>query len=102
MFWLRISRNLLPCLKENKIINYLGNNTWEIMMHHLFVFFIINLFLSIVSPIIGLDGFSDDFRKNIYYSYIPGNDRFKIFYTLSGIFIPLVIKYFICHNNKSN
>ena len=96
MFWLRISRILLPSIKDSKIVNYIGSNTWTIMMHHYFGFFVINIIFAILSPILGLEGFNyDEFRANIYYTYIPGSDNIKIFYVMAGIGIPLIIKYYL-------
>lgn len=95
MFWLRISRILIPSLKNSKVVRYIGENTWTIMMHHIFIFFLFNLILSYTSSIIGLSGFDyEKFRRDIYYSYTPNVNQFKIFYVLLGISIPLLIKYY--------
>lgn len=96
MFWLRISKIMLSSTKDSKIISYIGKNTWTIMMHHLFIFFLINLFISIIAPIIGLEGFNyNQFRNDIYYAYIPGVEQFRLFYVIAGIFVPLGIKYYL-------
>lgn len=94
MFWLRISRIMLPSIKDSKIISYIGKNTWTVMMHHIFIFFLINLIISLIAPSIGLQGFDyNKFRRDIYYTYTPGVEQFKFFYVVAGIFVPLGIKY---------
>lgn len=95
MFWLRISKILVPSLRSCKKIQYLGNNTWTVMMHHLFIFFIINLLIGSLAPIIGLKGFDyNEFKKSIWYCYVPGNKKFQLFYSVLAIYIPLMIKYY--------
>ena len=65
LFWLRISRILVPLLGNNKYVHYIGNNTWSIMVHHLFVFFLINLSLKHIR----LDTFNNFlFRTDFWYS----------------------------------
>lgn len=94
LFWLRISKILVPSVNDSKIIKYVGENTWTIMMHHIFIFFLFNLFLSYVSPILGLSGFDYNALKNdIYYAYTPDTYSFRIFYVILGITIPLTTKY---------
>ena len=54
MFWLRVSKILVKSLSESRIIEYIGRNTWTVMMHHQIIFFIINSFFWILSNIIKL------------------------------------------------
>lgn len=96
MFWLRISKIMLPSIKNSIIISYIGKNTWTIMMHHLFIFFLINLCIAIISPILGLEGFDYNlFSSDVYYAYTSGVEQFRFFYVIAGIFIPLGIKYYL-------
>lgn len=94
MFWLRVAKILEPSIAKSKIVNYIGNNTWTIMMHHLFIFFVINTLLYSLSPIFGLNNFNEElYRTNIWYSYVPGIKHFLFFYVIAAISIPLLLKY---------
>lgn len=96
MFWLRISRLLVDSFGRNKVVNYIGNNTWTIMMHHQFVFFIINAFFALIAKKANLIDFNyEKFRTNIWYGYDGGNKKFLLFYVIAGIGLPLIFKYYI-------
>lgn len=105
-FWLRISKILIKSVKDNKMINFISRNTWTIMMHHQFCFFIINLLFYLTKKNIGLfTTFDNDaFSTNPWYAYAPfGYNSFLLAYVLVGISIPLFIKwmlYKIRINNK--
>lgn len=93
MFWLRISKILVPALEKSKIIYYIGTNTWSIMMHHLFIFFILNSILSLIAPILNFPAFDyKAFRQDIFYSYIPNINQFSLSYVIIGIAIPIIMK----------
>ena len=106
LFFLKISEKLEPICGNNKIINYIGNNTFDIMMHHLFWIFITNLIIFKLVPILDLRGFDvEKFRTSIYYFYTANIYKIVLFYTIIGISIPLIVKYFyekiiISLNNK--
>lgn len=94
MFWLRVSKLLTPVLAKSKYIQYLGENTWTVMAHHQFVFFLINYFFFIVKPYLDLKGFNvAKFQTNMWYGYHPGKWQFLIFYSAAGIIVPLVCKW---------
>jgi fucose 4-O-acetylase-like acetyltransferase len=92
LFWLRVSRILTNTVGQNKIVQYMGKNTWDIMVHHLFVFFLINCFFYLI----GVPNFDNTaFRKDIWYSYQPfGNYRILLFYSALGIGVPLLYRYY--------
>lgn len=54
MFWMKISKILEPSFKNSKGIQFISKNTWTIMMHHQFVFFIINLVFFILKKMLGV------------------------------------------------
>lgn len=98
MFWLRTSRILVPSLQNSKIIDYISRNTWTIMMHHQFVFFIINYCMLIIKNNMGkFNGFNNKkFRTYAWYGYAAFNNKnFLLFYVIAGIAIPLIIKYYL-------
>lgn len=93
-FWLRVSKILIPLLKNNKLVNIISKNTFAIMMHHMLGFFLLNcfwLFLSLNFKFI--NGFNvESFSSQMYYMYLPKKlNQFKILYVISGIGISLLI-----------
>ena len=95
-FWLRISKILIPILKDNKIVNWVSKNTFSIMMHHVFGFFLLNTFFYIVSKLFGIaSGFNyNEYYSNIWYNYLPkGLTNFRIFYLLAGFICSYIVSY---------
>lgn len=96
LFWLRISKILVKSFEKNKIVEYIGSHTWDIMTHHIFVFFLINLLLYKISHYIGINFNYESFKTNIWYTYVPINAaNISFFYSITSISIPLIIRYFI-------
>lgn len=103
MFWLRISKIVEPIVKNSKVILYIGSNTWTVMMHHLFIFYLFNVFILSISQLVGLDGFSvEGMKSSISYFYYPTEWYFTIFYAIAGLSVPLLIKYFFTKYFKMN
>lgn len=98
LFWLRVSKLLVPMLGKCRAVLCIGENTWSIMMHHLTCFFLLNLILWCVSPgNIDKQAFHTDFMYTsplipvwVYWIvglYLPilwqrGFDRYKITFRL--------------------
>lgn len=96
LFWLRISKILVKSFEGNKVLDYIGSNTWDIMTHHIFIYFLINLFLSKIAPYLNLDFNYELFKTDIWYTYIPINGaNFTLFYSFASISIPLLTRYCI-------
>lgn len=89
-FWLRIASLLSPITKDSKLIYLIGTNTWSIMMHHLFVFFLINCCLAILSLKVNIGFDYELFRTEPWYSF--GNSKVSTFYLVCGILIPIIVK----------
>ena len=88
-FWLQICTILSNKLGNNKITSYLGNHTLDIMIHHMFAFWLLNtLFYAIGAP-----GFNiPEYRTAIFYEYLINDDsHFLILYALLGLAIPIGI-----------
>ena len=75
--WLNISSILVKYIGNNKIVNYVSENTFDIMMHHLFWIFILN----ILFKYFGINNI------NMYVRYIS--------YIIVGIFVPVFLKLLI-------
>lgn len=92
LLWLRVSKILVKALENSSIMLYIGKNSWDIMTHHLFVFFLINWLLSVFNiPDFNIHAF----RTDIWYSYIPKTHHILLLYSSLGIFIPLLYRYYI-------
>lgn len=94
LFWVKIAEILVPAIGKSKIVNYISNNTFDIMQHHLFWLFIINLTILKISNVFNLKGFNIEiFRKTIYCAYTFGVEQSKIIYSIIVIAMPLLIRY---------
>lgn len=94
LFWLKISEVLEPVLGDNKIVNYISNNTYDIMQHHLFWIFLTNFIIFEISGILNLKGFNvSRFRSTIYYAYTFGVSQVQIIYTIICIAMPVLVRY---------
>lgn len=95
LFWLRISAILSRSISNNKIIEYISSNTWTIMMHHLFVFFIINSSFALLSNKFNLLDFDfQAYRENVFYSYMFKDYRFSLVYLIAGVTVPIIVKFY--------
>ena len=98
VFWLRISELLQPMLGKNFYINIIADNTFSIMMNHLFAIFIIKTIFAIISK---NTNYCKDFNFYKYYNmnnyiYIPNNIlQTGIIYFLSCLIIPIIIQKII-------
>jgi len=97
-FWLRISRILIPVLKNNKIVSKISKNTFAIMMHHLMGFFLLNTLYYALSIIFkAIKGFDYiKYTTNIFYAYLPNNlTNFRLLYVVVGIAFSLVVVWLV-------
>lgn len=93
-FWLKISELLVPILGNNKIINFVSNNTWTVMMHHILFFNIYNMLLaiSVKLSILHIPFDFSSFQATAWYRFEPVA-ACRVLYVLFGICGPLVAKY---------
>lgn len=92
LFWLRISKILEKWIGNNKLVNYISNNTFSIMSHHLFYIFILNFVLYLINvPYFDLSNFQNGwiYRYQILGWEIP----LQIGYLLLGVLGPIGMKY---------
>ena len=97
LFWLRISDIFKDFIADNKVINYISNNTFTIMMHHMVIFYLFNLWIYLIHKITGRLGKFDlgTFKSTIWYVYDKENPALVLLYIILGISIPLLLKYFV-------
>lgn len=97
-FWLRISKILSKCnIADNKILNYIGNNTFTIMMNHVFSFFLLNVCAIIVHKI-NNNIFSnidyETFKESVWFVVGSHNNvGINTIYIIFAITFPLILKY---------
>ena len=95
-FWLRIAKVAAPVIGRSRVIRFLGQNTYTVMMHHVLVFMLIKMILAGVAAGTGLCGDFDfaQFYSNIDYIYlVNGVEHFKMVYLAAGVGVPLAIRY---------
>lgn len=95
-FWLRIAKMLAPIMEGSRTVQYLGRNTYAVMMHHVAVFVLIKGVIAVVAASTGLCGDFDftQFYTNIDYIYlVRGAEHFKMVYLTAGVVIPLGLQY---------
>ena len=95
-------------------MNCVANNTFSIMMNHLFGFMIVKGFFAVAYKYLGICQSFDvhKFKTDIWYTYVPRNDgHFLIIYVIGGIIFSLIcawcvniIKKRVCkeYNNIKN
>lgn len=95
MLWLKVTEILLPILGENKYLNYIGKNTWTVMMNHQLIFYFINLGFLFMANLGYIDDFNyNSFYNNMWFSYKFNDERFGVFYVIIAVAIPLILKKF--------
>jgi len=97
-FWLRVSRILVPALKDSKCMNYIANNTFSIMIHQFLGFMFVKFLFSLGYRYFSLFPNFDwiEYKTNIFYFYLPqGIVQYTILYLIAGIMIPLAIAYIV-------
>ncbi|MBE5882339.1 MAG: acyltransferase [Lachnospiraceae bacterium] len=92
-FWLAISDKLVPVLGENKLINYISNHTYAIMMFHIIWFNVYNFLISRIPQVAKTFDF-EKFYKTAWYRYEPAT-QFRFFYVMAGLFGALLMCWIV-------
>ena len=95
-FYVLIADLLKDKIKENELLSYIGKNTFSIMMHHQFFFWLFNTFLLFLKNyhIFNLNTFNlEKYQTDIYFRITAHYPTSDLFYILCGIFGPLVCCY---------
>jgi len=88
-FWLQICSILSSKIGSIRILRIIGNHTWDIMVHHLLGFWLLNTVFFILNP----PGFDvAQYKTKIMYLYVIGGDtHFLILYAVAGIAVSLAM-----------
>lgn len=94
MFWLRISKIFSKFIGDNKLVKEIGNNTYSIMMHHIFIYFLINTGILVANKLVGVFSNFDynSYQNNVWYFYNEKNAGLLLIYVILAIMIPIVMK----------
>ena len=102
-FWLRISR-IISATSIGRGLDRIGMNSFHIMMHHVAIFFAINLITYAICMLYpGTGGFDvDEFYSNVNYTYLFGGMyAWKCIYLTAGLFIPAFVPAFIVNRIRA-
>lgn len=93
-FWLQAVKLVERSKLLSSLLVRVGRNTWSIMMHHIFAFFLLKgIFYAIglFTPFCG--GFNRElFLSDIHFFYLPGgSEAGKWLYLAAGILLPLLL-----------
>ena len=96
VFWLRICCDLETTLSKSRVINYISNNTWSILIHHQLWIWIAQIAMYLLNKIlpIFIDIDTDALFGKYWYMYsYHGDTRFNIIYVAIGIGVPILLKW---------
>ncbi|MDR3326687.1 MAG: acyltransferase family protein [Prevotellaceae bacterium] len=99
LLWLRITKILAKYIGKFKVVEWIGSSTWDIMAHHLFVFFLIN-FAFYLSNYHGFN--KQEFHNSIWYTFTPGSKYQTYIYYALAIAIPVGIHYLLVKIKKTD
>ena len=97
-FWFRIVKLLTPILGQNKYVNIIANNTYPIMINHLFVSFLINSVFAFMTKDtqIFLDFDWTRYFSDVSLVYCPyGIEQTGIIFLIAGIVLPIIAQNII-------
>lgn len=109
LFWWKVAKGLVPILGENRLVNFISNNTFFIMMHHVMVIFLINglLLLGKICGVSCLGAFDiKGFLEDPWYLYHAGPWMNVLYFlltvagTLALCKIYLRLQSWICEKRK--
>lgn len=91
--WLRIAKIIAKVPEMSKPLIHIGRNTYEIMMHHMLSFFLLNCIFYVLYLLLpSFYEFNTElFFADINYTYLPRGDIGKWLYLMIGIGAPLMI-----------
>ncbi len=91
-FWLRVAKIITPAVGESRAVQYLGRNTYAVMMHHVMALMLVKIVIAAVAARTGAcaDFNFEQFYTNIdYYYLVRSAEQFEMVYLAAGIVLPL-------------
>lgn len=105
VFWCRAAKILVPSFQNSEVIKVISKNTWSILLHHQFVFFLINISILAVQKCTGHFGdFSiEEFQTNAWYGYSwRETSNSLIIYVILGMAVPIIVKMMLEKQEKNH
>lgn len=101
-FALRASRILNTVIGKSKYLNILADNTFPIMMNHIFGFFVLKcIFFAATKVLPMLPEFPvEEFKNNLFYMYLPRGRGFPLLYVFFGMIIPIFMQKIVVSVKK--
>lgn len=98
LFWLRISKYAEPIMKMTRLPKYIADHSFDIMMHHGFCFWLINLtiyFLSLNHVSVAEKFNYESFAADPWYAFVPGTTLapIRLAYIAFALALPLSIRW---------
>lgn len=85
---------LVPSFESSKLIRYIGDHTFTVMMHHPVWIFFANTVLYALSRFLHITSFDvEQYRTTIWYCYPWRDSRNYLFYVAFAMFMPLLLKW---------
>lgn len=94
-FWLRVSRMLEPLVHTIRPLRYLGDHTYDVMMHQLTGFLAVKGVIALAAAYTPLIASFDmeQFLTNAEYFFLPhSREQFRLLYVAAGIGFPLAVR----------
>lgn len=92
-FNLRVSKILCQsAIGQSNLVKYISQNTFSIMMHHIFAIFLLNGAFAFICYRCGIGGFDFEAWKNdFWYRYCPNNNgTYRLLYVIVSFLFPLI------------
>lgn len=85
-FYLRIARVITPVLGKSKVVNAIGSNTFAILIHHSFSYFVLSMFFVFCAKILPFlpDPDMERLFTDASYRYMPRGRGFPIVFIIFG------------------
>ena len=94
LFWLKVADLLASFKPSLPVIQYVGDNTLSVMMHHAVVIFAINTLLYALSGPLSIGSFdAEAYRTAVWYAVPLFERKLLLFYIAAGIAVPCLGKY---------
>lgn len=94
-FWLRVAKIITPVFAKSRAVQYLGRNTYAVMMHHVMAFMAVKMVIAAVAAHTGACADFDfgQYYSNIdYFYFVRGVEQFAMVYLAAGVIMPLGIQ----------
>ena len=101
LFWINISKIVSPCIGKIKMVSVISENTFSIMTHHLFGFFVTNsvfIFAKWITKNEYIDYIDDYYNYPRSAPFSKGALRWG--YLIMGVGISILIHELYCHVNN--